>query len=42
MSADLMVFDMFNVHLDRNTVIKIPQISREKLNQASTMRLCGK
>ena len=26
-------FDMFDVHLDRNTVIKIPQISKEKLNQ---------
>ena len=24
---------MFDVHLDRNTVIKIPQISRENLNQ---------
>lgn len=27
------IFDMFDVHLDRNTVIKIPQISKEKLNQ---------
>ena len=26
-------FDMFDVHLDRNTVIKIPQVSKEKLNQ---------
>lgn len=26
-------YDMFNVHLDRETVIKIPQISRDGLNR---------
>lgn len=26
-------YDMFEVHLDKDTVIRIPQISREKLNE---------
>ena len=34
-------YDMFNVHLDRETVINIPQISREELNSADTRRNKG-
>lgn len=31
--------DMFDVHLDRNPVIKIPQISREKLNHEESKQV---
>ena len=34
-------YDMFNVHLDRETVIKIPQISRDELNSPDTRKNKG-
>ena len=34
-------YDMFNVHLDRETVIKIPQISRDELNNPNNKKNKG-
>ena len=34
-------YDMFNVHPDKETVIKIPQISRDELNNSGTKKNKG-